>query len=232
MARRYEAKVFRQAAEIEDRTSAAKHALYLADMRLTDLLLRQNQTPRALEILARHQPIAGEDDLREFVWYHLLRRCHDERRTLTGHRAEVYHVEFSQKGDRLASTGKDGMVLIWDTSSWNVIRTLPTQGTELNVATFSPDGQTLATAGDDGLARLWSVGTGELLHTLSAHPGKEGSVQFMPDGRSLLTGSQDGFVKALGREDRNGTGTLPARGIAFPVHGTLPRRVDVGGGRP
>ena len=213
MARQYEEKVLRQTGEIEDRTNAEKHALYLADMRLADQLLRQHQTPRALDILARYRPKPGEDDLREFVWYHLLKKCHGERRTLNGHRADVYHVEFSPKGNRLASTGKDGMVLIWDTSSWKVIRTLPAQGTESNVATFSPDGQTLATSGDDGLVRLWDIGTGELLHTLSAHPGKEGSVQFLPDGRSLLTGSHDGLVK---RWDA-GTGTEIER---FQIEGS------------
>ena len=151
--------------------------------------------PRAREILTRYQPQAGEDDLREFAWYHLIKRCQGERRTLTGHRDEVYHVEYSRRGDLLASTGKDGMVLIWDTSAWKVIRTIPSQGTECNVAAFSPDGKTLVTSGDDGLVRIWEIASGNLLHTLSAHPGKEGSVQFLPDGRSLLTGAYDGLVK-------------------------------------
>ena len=193
-------------------------------MRLADRLLREDESPRALKLLERYLAKAGEEDLREFVWYHLLQRCGRERRTLTGHRGEVYHVEFSPGGNRMASSGKDGVVLIWDTSSWTVLRTIPPQGTELNVATFSPDGQTLATSGDDGLVKLWDVTTGGLLHTLSAHPGKEGSARFMPDGRSVLTGSQDGLIKRWDAADRLRDGTLPDRGFSIHEHGTLARR--------
>jgi eukaryotic-like serine/threonine-protein kinase len=195
IAEHLEKKARSQDQEIRDQKDSEHHLLYVSDMRLADRLVREYRTPRALEILERYRAKPGEDDLREFVWYYLLKKCHGERRTLTGHRDEVYHVEFSPKGDRLASTGKDGMVLIWDTASWTVVRTLPSQGTESNVATFSPDGRTLATSGDDGLVRLWDIGTGELQQTLSAHPGKEGSVQYVPDARSLLTGSQDGVIK-------------------------------------
>ncbi len=85
----------------------------------------------------RDRPGPGEEDLREFSWYHLLRRCRTKNRTLTGHRDEVYHVEFSAAGDLLASAGKDGMVLIWETNTWQLFRSWKAAETEVNVAAFS-----------------------------------------------------------------------------------------------
>ena len=103
---------------------------------------------------------AGRLDLREFTWYHLLRRCHTERHTLSGHRGDVYYVEFSPRGDLLASTGKDGLVRIWNTASWQLVRSIKASGTEVNVSAFSPDGKTLATVDDEGKLKLWEIATG------------------------------------------------------------------------
>ena len=141
----------------ENRTRNAnyrRHLQYARDIRQAGQLIRNSQAPAALEILLRYRPRANEDDLRDFVWYHLLSRCHSERRTLRGHRGEVYRVEFSPRGDLLASSGQDGMVMIWDTSEWQMVRTFEASHTEVNVATFAPDGQTIATVDDEGMLKL------------------------------------------------------------------------------
>jgi serine/threonine protein kinase len=74
--------------------------LYVAEMRLADRYLRDNQAAQAVEILDRRRPAAGNGDLREFIWHHLRMKCDASRRTLSGHRGAVYHVEFSPQGDR------------------------------------------------------------------------------------------------------------------------------------
>ena len=114
-----------------------RHVRYVRNIRLAEQLIRNGQRAAAEEVLLRDCPEPGGEDLREFAWHHLKRRRQTEERTLTGHRNQVYHVEFSPRGDLLASAGKDGMVLIWNTNTWQLARSIRPSGTEVNCATFS-----------------------------------------------------------------------------------------------
>jgi eukaryotic-like serine/threonine-protein kinase len=178
--------------------AAEQNIRYVADIRQSARYLSNFDTRFADELLRRYLPREGETDRREFVWHHLWRRCHNEIRTLVGHQDQVYHVEYTPSGDLLASTGKEGRVLLWNTLTWQIVRNFVAHDTEVNIATFSPDGLIMATSGDDGLAKLWDVATGRLRFTLPAHPGKEGGALFAPDGRSLVTVSQEGMAKIWG----------------------------------
>jgi len=67
------------------------------------------------------------------------------------------YVAFCPTGQLLAAQGPAGMT-IWDTSSWERIRTLPC--TNAAVA-FSGDGTALATFGREGLLQVWKTATWE-----------------------------------------------------------------------
>ena len=171
-------------------------AQYVADIRQVPRYIRNYQTSNADELLMRHRPRSGEDDLRGFAWYYLRLRGHTERRTLTGHHGDLYHVEFSPRGDSLAGTGKDGMVLIWDTSSWKPLREIMAARTEVNVTAFSLDGTTIATVDDDGKLKLWEIATGVCQLERLAHAGGAVIARFTPDGKSIVTGGRkDGLLK-------------------------------------
>ena len=72
---------------------------------------RNNRTVRALILLERIGPSRVRPTLREFTWHHLLRRCHNERLALKGHRGDIYHAEFSPRtAGGLPLAGKDGTV--------------------------------------------------------------------------------------------------------------------------
>jgi len=183
--------------ETRARDAAYRRQLeYVKDIRQADRLIRDFQAPLAMEILQRHRPQAGEDDLREFTWYHLLSRCNTSSRSLAGHHGEVYYVEFSPRGDRLASTGKDGIVLIWDTSNWQVVRRIVASEKEVNAASFSPDGQSFATVDDEGKLKLWATATGNRIFERLAHKGDAVVARFTPNGKTIITGGRtDGFVR-------------------------------------
>jgi eukaryotic-like serine/threonine-protein kinase len=183
-------------AEVRDRELAARRAQYVADIRQVPRDIQDHRTRQADELLARHRPRPGEEDLRGFAWSHLWRRNHTERRTLNGHHGDVYFVEFSRRGDLLASAGKDGTVLIWDTVRWQLVRKILVAQTEVNVAGFSPDGKTIATVDDDGKLKLWEVATGRCRWEKRAHSGNAVVARFSPDGKAVVTG---------GRNDGRGT---------------------------
>ena len=83
-----------------------RHLQYVRDIRQADRLIRPSRATLAQEILMRYSSGRGEDDLREFTWYYLLRRCHTERHTHSRHHGDVYHVEFSPRGDLLATRAR------------------------------------------------------------------------------------------------------------------------------
>jgi hypothetical protein len=53
---------------------------------------------------------------RNWEWGYLNRLCHLDLGTLSGHTGPVTSVYFSPDGKRLATVGKDGSVMIWDSS--------------------------------------------------------------------------------------------------------------------
>jgi WD40 repeat protein len=84
-------------------------------------------------------------------------------------------------------------VILWDVSSWEVVRTFPLTDNAIRLA-FSPDGKILATSGGyENEIRLWDVERGTLLDALP-HNDQLSSVAFSPDGKLLAAGCYDGNI--------------------------------------
>jgi eukaryotic-like serine/threonine-protein kinase len=183
--------------EVQQREIVARHHRYAADIRQAHQLAQNGVGRTALELLHKYRPAMGEEDVRSFAWYYLMRLCHGERRTLRGHKGDVYHAGFSPDGKTLVSCGQDGTVRFWDVATGQSLRTIPAQDQagEVNSAEFSADGRTLVTASDDGKVRLWNLGTYVLEATIPAHKA-DAYARFAPDGRRLISaGRRDGLVK-------------------------------------
>jgi WD40 repeat protein/serine/threonine protein kinase/tetratricopeptide (TPR) repeat protein len=113
--------------------------------------------------------------------------------TLVGHSA----VAFSPDGRRLAFPSKGKTVKLWDTETWQELRTLEGFKEGVYTVAFSPDGSLLAAAGhrgEDGV-KLWDPVSGELIRTLEGLWGHIHSVVFSPDGRRVAAAGEDGKVK-------------------------------------
>src|SRR5262249_51924626 len=99
-----------------------------------------------------------------------------EHRTLIGP-ATSYRLDFSPRGDLLATADTDGLRL-WDVGTGQVLQQIRTDDVPVNAVRFSPDGLTLAAAGLNlRVYRLHGLreprqltGHAERVHTLAAHP--------------------------------------------------------------
>jgi WD40 repeat protein/3',5'-cyclic AMP phosphodiesterase CpdA len=131
-----------------------------------------------------------------------------QRASLAGHAPRVRSVSFwrprpgalhdasDQPGAQFASAGDDGVVRLWNISTYQE-KTLVGHTDLVRAVAFSPDGSLLATActGNSGSTRLWEVvtGQGHTMSTGNADPGW--STAFSPDGSLLASAGDDGSVR-------------------------------------
>jgi len=128
------------------------HNLYAADMNVAQQALEENDLGRAYNLLERHIPKAGEDDLRGFKWRYFCKLCQGNLTALTldAHEEGVSCLAYSPDGTLLGSGGfQDRTVKIWNLTTGKLLITLP-QFEDLlwrGDLAFSRDGKTLAVPG-------------------------------------------------------------------------------------
>lgn len=87
---------------------------------------------------------------------------------LREHTNEVWFIEFSHDGTRLASCGAEGKVLIWDTQTFKVLHKLADHTEGVCSAAWSPDDNMIVTCSKDRQAILWNTEV-SLLHAQTIH---------------------------------------------------------------
>jgi WD40 repeat protein len=77
---------------------------------------------------------------------------------LTQHTNEIWYVEFSHDGTKLATASKDHHVIVWDvTNDFTVIHNFWEHDEPVAYATWSPDDTKLITCSQDKKAKVWDI---------------------------------------------------------------------------
>lgn len=125
----------------------------LPENRLAILLhqVKQNQINTCLYHTAASSPSLYSD-------HHCERRHFPTEAALTlDISAEVWQVQFSHDGSRLAACGKSATVTIWETKSFQIVQTLEEHDQGVGNISWSPDDSMIVACSLDKYARIWDV---------------------------------------------------------------------------
>jgi len=103
-------------------------------------------------------------------------------------------LALSPDGRRLALAGKDSGIMICDSASGALLKTLPTEKPVWSL-NFSPDGKELASAGWCGRALVWNWETNSPPGIITVNRLNLWTVVFSPDGSAIVTTSSDQTVR-------------------------------------
>ncbi|TGJ79609.1 hypothetical protein E0Z10_g9147 [Xylaria hypoxylon] len=110
---------------------------------------------------------------------------------LDDHAGEVWQVVFSHDGTKLASSGSDKQVIIWEVPSFKILHSLKEHDSGVGNVAWSWDDSMLVTCCQDRYARLWDVKTGHCLRLLYRYEEPVSSCVWAPDNKSFIIGSLD-----------------------------------------
>ena len=109
-------------------------------------------------------------------------------------------ITFSTDGSTLFYFDRSHFVHMIDTSTWEIVKSIPLYDSSIRTVQFSPDRNTIITAKSDYSNKdytmtLWDINTGELKTIFRGHTSIVTSMAFSSDGKTLVTGSWDRSVR-------------------------------------
>ncbi|GAC1349138.1 MAG: hypothetical protein NVSMB27_19430 [Ktedonobacteraceae bacterium] len=121
----------------------------------------------------------AKDSSRKFFSSFLFPSRH--KHVYRGHSRKVTALAWSHDGRRIASTGNDKTMQVWDatTDKLSFIYRNPSSG--MNTVAWSPDSRYLAAGGNDKTVQVWDAITRNSICTYHGHNGYVTAVSWFPD---------------------------------------------------
>ena len=123
-----------------------------------------------------------------------LRAWNAESGELVVTRRGVLHrpsnVAFFRGSSRLVAADHSHAIIVWDSSSWEQVRSFTGHEAPIFALAVSPDDARVVSADKRGELKVWSSESGELLHSLRSDSKPFVALRFLPDG-SLLSFSRE-----------------------------------------
>jgi len=107
----------------------------------------------------------------------------------------IYFAGYSPNGNYIVSTGSDLNVLIWNTMTGNIFRTLSGSTKTPRVAAFTPSGDTVASGGDGNIISLWDIKSARVVRTFEMKQGTVRAIDISPDGKMIAACGSDMSVR-------------------------------------
>ncbi|MBN1428665.1 MAG: hypothetical protein JXB07_09780 [Anaerolineae bacterium] len=122
--------------------------------------------------------------------------------TELSHSAVAGALDFSPDGSLLAACHRDGVINVWDTSNWSLVKSWmahPKKGYAMGckAGAFSLDGDVYISGGDEGAVRVWDARTGSQLNSFELDV-MVWSLSMSGDGELFAAGLDNGTLHIFG----------------------------------
>lgn len=139
------------------------------------------------------------------------------------HMAPVRAMSISRDGTKVASGGKDGILLIWDADSGERIRDWKAHHLTISGIAFCPQGSEVVSCGVDRLIRVWNLDSPMVFPESSGHTERVNEIAFSSSGELVASASKDGTVRLWDAKSATAEGTLTGHegmvlAVAFNQH--------------
>jgi WD repeat-containing protein 26 len=177
---------------LQDLSRSIAPSVMIRDHRLAELFdqIKQSQINQCLYHNTADPPSLYAD--------HLCDRDDFPSRTamvLEDHTGEVWHVQFSHDGSKLATASQDRSVNIYETVTFRRLHTLSHHSAEVTYVSWSPDDTKIITCSQDCKARVYDVESGRLEVTLEHQTVDQNygitAAAWTPDSQGFVTASHD-----------------------------------------
>lgn len=138
----------------------------------------------------------------------------------TGH-GVLEDVAVSPANGYLATTGKDGVVRLWDVVHPAMVRGFRVSDDAVHALAFDPTGGALASGGDDAVLRVHDPDSGALQAELKGHDQAIRGVAFVDQGRQLLSCASDKTLRLWDLQSRRETRNQTERSAEYGDLGGL-----------
>ncbi|KIV92821.1 hypothetical protein PV10_04087 [Exophiala mesophila] len=177
---------------LQDLSRSIAPSVMIRDHRLAELfdLVKQTQINQCLYHNTSIPPSLFSD-------HHCHRDGFPARTTLQleHHTGEVWHVQFSHDGTKLATASQDRTVNIYETVTFKLLHSLKQHSGEVTYVSWSPDDTKIITCCQDCKARVFDVESGRLRVTLEHQTVDQNygitAAAWGPDSMSFVTSSHD-----------------------------------------
>ncbi len=176
------------------RWEAARHLLYLSEMRRAQNALERANFDSVDRLLRDWTPDAKFSDLRDWEW-RFLKQQSQSRFSVGMHTGHASAVAYAPDGKHLASAGgeftKPGEIKIWDLRGGKLLHTLRGHANVITTLAYFPDKNWLASAGYDSVVKLWDLDKGAEIATLRGHAQHINHLAISCTGEWIATASAD-----------------------------------------
>jgi len=116
------------------------------------------------------------------------------RRTLKGHLAKIYAMQWAEDRVHLVSASQDGKLLVWDGLTTNKVHAIPLRSSWVMTCAYSPSGGFVACGGLDNICSVYNLRSRDVpirvCRELNAHTGYLSCCRFLND-KQIVTSSGD-----------------------------------------
>ena len=111
---------------------------------------------------------------------------------------KVHSCTYSPNGTSFAVGLRNGLINVYETSSWELTFTLSGHTEEVRSIMYSPEGDQIASASQDNTIKLWDATTGVCQRTLGLHYRAVNCITYSPQGDQIASAGDDMTLKIWG----------------------------------